>query len=347
MDNSPQAFLPAEVFWSMPKVDLHRHLEGSLRLSTMMEIARKYGLTLPTTSYLRPLVQVQSDEEFSFRNFLSKFQTLRLFYRTPEIITRITREAIADAAADNLQYLELRFTPVALSREQGFAFGDVMDWVCDSAIQASKDFGITTRLIVSVNRHEPVSVAEEIAKLAIDRISLGIVALDLAGNEAEFSPEPFQSLFHEISKSGLHNTVHAGEWAGADSVRFAIEHLDAERIGHGVRVMEDASVVALAKERGCIFEVCITSNFQTGVVLKLADHPLPAMLAAGLKAGIFTDDPSISQITLSVEYQKAINDLKIPMDSLHQTIISSAQAAFLPDIERLALINRIREGLAV
>ncbi|HEX7433740.1 MAG TPA: adenosine deaminase [Anaerolineaceae bacterium] len=338
--------LPAETFWSLPKVDLHRHLEGSLRLSTMMEIARKFGLTLPTTSYLRSLVQVQSDEEFSFRNFLSKFQTLRLFYRTPEIITRITREAIADAAADNLLYMELRFTPVALSREQGFPLGDVIDWVCASAKQASKDFGINTKLIVSVNRHEPVALAEEVAQLAIDRISQGIIGLDLAGNEAEFSPKPFAPLFLQAKQSGLHITIHAGEWSGAESVRYAIEGMGAERIGHGVRVMEDSSVVALARERVIYFEVCITSNYQTGVVLKLANHPLPVMFSKGLKLGIFTDDPSISQITLSGEYQKAHNELGISIGNLQQIILGAVQAAFLPEIERWALITRFREALA-
>jgi adenosine deaminase len=346
LDKPSKSILPAETFWSIPKVDLHRHMEGTLRLSTMMEIARKFGLTLPTTSYLRPLVQVQSDEEFTFRNFLSKFQTLRLFYRTPEIIARIAREAIADAAADNLLYLELRFTPVALSREQGFALGDVMDWVAASTKQASKDFGITSKLIVSVNRHEPVALAEEVVGLAVDRMSQGFVGVDLAGNESDFPPEPFAPLFLQAKKSGLHVTIHAGEWGGAEKVRYAIEHMGAERIGHGVRVMEDASVVSIASERGTMFEVCITSNIQSGVVLKLNDHPLPAMLSRGLKVGIFTDDPSISQITLSSEYQKAHNDLGINLDNLRQVIIEAAQASFLPDIERLAMVNRVREALA-
>lgn len=316
-----------------------------MRVSTMMEIARKYGLAMPSTSFLRSLVQVQSNEEWSFRAFLSKFKVLRMFFRTPEIIARITREAIEDAALDGLKYLELRFTPYALSLGQNFPVGDVLDWVCASAHQASQDFGIQTKLIVSVNRHEPVAQAEEVVHLAVDRIPMGIVGLDLAGNEAEFSPEPFAGLFLQAKKSGLHLTIHAGEWAGPASVRYAIERMDADRVGHGVRILEDPSTVSLARERGLCFEVCVTSNYQTGVVLKLADHPLPAMLAEGLKVSICTDDPSISQITLSGEYQRVHNDLGVTVDQLHQAVLDAARAAFLPEFERLALVNRFREAL--
>ncbi len=125
----------SEFYRSLPKVDLHRHLEGSLRFSTLRELARSQALDLPPTAELRSMVQIQAGEPLTFENFLSKFATLRLFYRSPEIITRITREAIADAAADNVLYLELRFTPVALSKAQGFSLAQVMDWVIDGTHQ--------------------------------------------------------------------------------------------------------------------------------------------------------------------------------------------------------------------
>ena len=129
-------------------------------------------------------------------------------------------------------------------------------------------------------------------------------------------------------------------------MRFAIEKMNAERVGHGVRSLEDPSTVALARERGTCFEVCVTSNYQTGVVLKLTDHPLPAMLSAGLKAGLCTDDPSISQITLSGEFEKAREVLGVSLSQLRQTILDAAQAAFLPEFERLALVDRFRESLS-
>jgi len=334
-------------FQELPKVDLHRHLEGALRLETMMDIAREHSITLPVEPHLRSLVQMQSEEPFTFGNFLSKFQTLRLFYRSPEVITRVTREAIQDAAADNIVYLELRFTPVALSRAEDFPLAEVMDWVCDSAREAEQETGTVTRLIASVNRHENPSLAEKVAALAVERIPRGIVGLDLAGNEAEFSARPFASIFRQARQSGLKLTVHAGEWAGADNVREAIEDLEADRIGHGVRVLEDPETTALARERATPFEVCITSNYQTGVVRSLNEHPLPLMLEAGLNATIHTDDPSISQITLSDEFIIAHHGLSLSIDQIRERILAAAQAAFLLDGERGALIRRLEAAFQV
>jgi adenosine deaminase len=330
-------------FQKLPKVDLHRHLEGSLRLRTMLEIARKYGLTVPVnTTQLSPLVQVEDREDHNFCTFLAKFQTLRLFYRTPEIITRITNEAITDAANDGVTYLELLFTPVALGRAQGFALKDVMDWVVASAGKAAREQGITVRLVASVNRHEAVALAEETVQLAIDRISAGVCGLDMAGNEAEFPAEPFASLFNYAKTRGLHINVHAGEWAGPGSVRYAIEQLGAERIAHGIRIMEDERVVALARQRNFPFTVCLTSNLQTGAVPDLASHPLPGMLQAGLNASLHTDDPSISQINLSMEYETAHRLLGLSMETLQKMNLAAAQAAFLPETERQVLVRKLQ-----
>src|SRR5574342_950337 len=137
---------------TLPKVELHRHLEGSLRLDTMVDVARQHGIVVPDDVIrLSTLVQVQEEEMFTFQNFLSKFNTLRMFYRSPDVIHRITREAVEDAAKDNVRYMELRFTPVALSRAERFPLHDVMDWVCNSAAQAADEFGIEVRMIASVN----------------------------------------------------------------------------------------------------------------------------------------------------------------------------------------------------
>lgn len=329
-----------------PKVELHRHLEGSLRLQTMLEIARAHGLTVPFgTGQLRPLVQVQQSDPHTYQNFLAKFNTLRLFYRSPEVIYRVTREAIEDAARDNVRYLELRFTPVALSRAERFPLDDVMDWVCDSARKAAQEFGLRVGLIASVNRHESVELAEQVAWLAAERREQGILGLDLAGNEAEFPAEPFLGVFREAKQAGLHITIHAGEWGGAGNVRTAIEILEAERIGHGVRVMEDPAVVLLARERGVTFEVCLTSNHQSGAVRHLAEHPLMRMIAAGLKVALCTDDPSISQITLSHEYHLACEQLGMTQRRLKETILTAAQASFLPEAEKAALITTLRQEL--
>lgn len=330
----------------LPKVELHRHLEGTLRLKTMLEVADQHGITIPADVLrLSNLVQMQEEENFTFKTFLSKFDTLRLFYRSPEIIDRITREAVEDAALDNVRYMELRFTPVALSRAERFPLHDVIDWVISSAHEAAIEFGILVKLIVSVNRHESPELAEQVAWLAAEHRDNGIVGIDLAGNEAEFKSEPFYGIFREARESGLHVTIHAGEWGPAANVTEAIEKLGAERIGHGVRILEDPKAVDLACERNTPFEVCMTSNYQTGVVAAREAHPLSRMLERGLNVTVNTDDPSVSRITLSHEYHVFCNELRLPEDALYQCILTAGQAAFLPDNERSELVSSLKNQL--
>ena len=333
---------------AIPKVELHRHLEGSLRLDTMVDVARQHGIVIPDDVIrLSTLVQVQEEDMFTFQNFLSKFNTLRLFYRSPDVIHRITREAVEDAARDNVRYMELRFTPVALSRAERFPLHDVMDWVLTSARAAAEQHGLIVKLIASVNRHESTDLAEQVAWLAAEHVEDGIVGLDLAGNEAEFKSEPFYGIFREAKQAGLHVTIHAGEWGPAIHVKEAIEEFEAERVGHGVRVLEDGNITALARERQTALEVCITSNYQSGVVASLETHPIVKLLEAGLNVTINTDDPSISRITLSHEYYAACEDLNMPHSQLKERIVAAAQAGFLPDHDKVNLVNQLKKDLKV
>lgn len=335
-----------DFYYDLPKVELHRHLEGSLRLRTMLEIARTQGITVPiNTGSLSNLVQVQKSEPSTYQNFLSKFTTLRLFYRSQEVIARITREAVEDAARDNIRYLELRFTPAALSREERFQLGDVIEWVCESTQQAAHEFGLRVGLIVSINRHESVELAEQVASLAAARCGNGLVGLDLAGNEAEFPAKPFAGIFREAQQSGLKLTIHAGEWGGAANIRDAFEIFNADRIGHGVRVVDDPSVMALARERGTAFEVCVTSNYQTGVTPASSVHPLMKMLQEGINVTICSDDPSISQITLTDEYHRVCEDMDLNPAKLKERILAAGRAAFLPEQERHKLIDELKQEL--
>lgn len=334
-----------DLYRSLPKVDLHRHLEGALRIDTMLEIARAHNISVPDS--LSEAVQVQDTDPLTFQNFLAKFNTLRLFYRSPEVIDRITREAVEDAALDNVRLLELRFTPVALSRAERFPLHDVMKWVAVSAREAARKYGIQVGLIASVNRHESPELAEQVAWLAAEHIQDGILGMDLAGNEVEFPAQPFLGIFKEARQAGLHITIHAGEWAGAQNVREAIESFGAERIGHGVRVLEDEYTIGLAREYGTAFEVCLTSNYQTGVLPAKVTHPLKGMLAARLNATINTDDPSVSRITLSHEYRVAREELGISEDALKGCILAAAEASFLPEKDKKELVRGVKKELKI
>jgi adenosine deaminase len=203
------------------------------------------------------------------------------------------------------------------------------------------------KLIASVNRHESAELAEQVAWLAADHVDDGLVALDLAGNEAEFPSEPFYGIFKEAKQAGLHVTIHAGEWGPAKHIKEAIEELGAERIGHGVRVLEDKDITALAKERNTAFEVCITSNYQSGVVESLDTHPMVKMLENGINVTINTDDPSISRITLSHEYYAACEDLKMPQPIMKERIVAAARAGFLPEDEKQKLVSQLMNDLKI
>jgi adenosine deaminase len=333
---------------SLPKIELHRHLEGSLRLKTLYEIAQQYPLDLPTRNIeeLRPYVQVTNDEP-NFRNFLGKFDALRRFYKSPEIINRFTYEVIEDAVSDNVRYLELRFTPMALAKTQGYPLHEVVHWALMAVEQARKDFPrVQVELIASINRHEAMEIAETVTQIAVDHKDV-IVALDLAGDEVNFPAAPFAPLFREAKQAGLGITVHAGEWTGPATVRHAIEALGAERIGHGVRVVEDLEVAQLARERGVTFEVCVTSNLQSGVIQRISDHPLRDMLFLNLKATVNTDDPSVSDISLTDEYEVVVEDLGLTTDHLRTAIITAAHSTFLPPAERGRLVDQFRAELGM
>ncbi len=325
----------------LPKIDLHRHLEGSLRLETLLEIAREHHLDVPTVDLeaLRPYVQVTNDPA-THEAFLGKFEVLRHFYRSPEMIRRLVYEAVADAAEDNVKYLELRFSPQALSRVRGFPMSEATDWVIESVAQAEADFDIEVGLIITLVRHDPVPQARQVAEIAFERYSKGIVGLDLAGDEVKFPSRPFTPLFREAKEVGLGITIHAGEWASAFGVKEAVLDLFADRIGHGVRTLENSQILQLVRERQIAFEVCLTSNLQTGVVHQMNHHPLVDMLDLGLLATINTDDPSISDCTLTDEYRIALNKLQIGYPALRQSILTAANSAFLPLDQRQALVKK-------
>ncbi len=332
----------------LPKVDLHRHLEGSLRLKTLLEVARQEDLDLPKEeAELRERVQIAGEQPKTLPNFLSKFRTLRQIYRSPEIIRRVTREAIEDAVEDQIRYLELRFTPVALSQAKDFPLAEVVDWVIEFATEAAEQVGVRVGLIASVNRHEPIRLAEQVVELAVARSGDGIVGLDLAGNEDEYPAEPFVSLFRSARSAGLGITVHAGEWAGAGSVLHAVNEMQASRIGHGVRVMEDPQAVQVARAARTVFEVCLTSNLHSGAVSDMGIHPLPQMIDSGLQVTLNTDDPGISNIRLSDEYYTAVAELGLSIETLKGLILAAVQAAFIPDRGKRELERDLKRALGL
>jgi adenosine deaminase len=333
---------PDDFFTRLPKVDLHRHLEGSIRLSTLLDLAKSHAIQLPAETPLERLVQVQEEDPRTASNFLSKFKAQHPFFCSLEAIEQIAAEVVEDAAMDGVRHLELRFTPTSLARARDLSVADVMDRVIVSARQSAARCGISICLIASVNRHDSPALAEMVAKLALERRSDGISALDLAGDEVNFPAQPFFSALRTAAAGGLAVTVHAGEWGGPEHVREALEELNVVRIGHGVRILEDPDVVALAVKKQAVFEVCITSNYHTGVVPEIQQHPIARMMAAGLNVTINSDDPGISRIRLSGEYRLACHRLGLTFPQLYKCILAAARASFLEEHARHQLVEELQ-----
>ncbi len=327
---------------TIPKIDLHRHLEGSVRLGTIADIAGQFDLDLPRDEEsLRRQVQVLPEDPRNHEFFLERFRVIRNIFQSDGVIRRIVREAIEDAAADNVKYLEIRFTPAALTQTVGFPLDEATDWVIEAAREAQRDFSIKVGLIASVNRHEDPCIAKSVFQVVQDRSGDGILGIDLAGDELQASMKPFKPVFERAKSQGLGITVHAGEWADAQNVREAILELGADRIGHGVRVMDDPDVIELARDRGVCFEVSLTSNLLTGAVNSIDEHPLMAMIQAGLRLTLTTDDPSIFSTTLSKEYALAVENFQLSKESLKAMVMTAVQSSFLPNRDKNDLEKRM------
>jgi adenosine deaminase len=326
----------------LPKIDLHRHMEGSLRLETLAEVAREHGVDLPSYDIdeLRPYVQF-TDDVPDFYNFLSKMELLRRFYSAGEAVRRIAYEAIIDAAHDNIKYLELRVSPAGkhISPEE------VMENVIAAVEQAAIDHSIQVGVLVTMVREFGVKVAEEVLELAVAYKDKGVVGVDLAGHEETHPGTPFADVFLRAREYGLNVTIHAGEVGGADNVREAVELLGAERIGHGVRAIEDQQVIRLLRERNIALEVCPTSNLQTGVTPAFTQHPLRDLYHLAVPVTINTDDPSISDTTLTDEYLVAVESMGFSLHDIKRTILNAASAAFLPPEKKTALYQEFLTAL--
>ena len=333
---------------ALPKVDLHRHLEGSLRLQTLADIGKEHGIDLPSydIEYLRRFATM-ANEVPDFHRFLEIFTFLRRFYPTQAAVERVAFEAVADAAADNVEYLELRFNPATLGWEKDCSLDEVTTWVCNAVARARSDLGVLTNLILLVRRNEDLNTAFEKTDIALAHRDSGVVGIDLAGDEVAYPAHPFAEVFQRARREGLHVTVHAGEAGGAGNVREAVELLRAHRIGHGVRVVDSADVVQLAREREVTFEVCPTSNLQTGVVDRAWSHPLADMLELGLRVTINTDDPSIFDATLTDEYLAAMMAMGVTLGQIKSSIVTAVEASFQPPDGRQRLVERFRRELGL
>jgi adenosine deaminase len=321
----------------LPLCDLHRHVEGCVRVETILDLGRRHGVALPANDpeSLRPYVQV-TEPAPGVMAFIERFHWARAVLADPDACRRVAYECVEDAAREWLDYLELRFSPWFMAEPHGLDPVAVTDAVADGVAAGARDFGVRTGLVGILSRtYGPELCRRELDALLAHRER--IIALDLAGDEARFPAALFVDHFRRARDSGWHVTVHAGEADGAASVRESIERLGATRIGHAVHATDDPALLDLMAERRIGIECNLTSNVQTSTVRDYASHPLRAFLERGLLATINTDDPSISGIGIAHEYRVAAPAAGLSLEQIRQAQANALEIAFLPEVEKAAL----------
>lgn len=313
---------------NLPLIDLHRHLDGSVRLDTILDLGRQHHLPLPAWDRegLRPHVQVTTPQP-GVMAFLQKFKWMTGVLVDAAACRRVAYENVEDARQEGIAYIELRFSPMFMAQPHGLHPAAVVDAVCDGVAAGAHDFGVRVQLIGIISRHFGVEGGwQELDALLSQRDR--IVALDLAGDEANWPGELFVPHFRRARDAGWGVTVHAGESAGPQSIWQAIDGLGATRIGHATRAGEDPALLDALVERGIGIEANLTSNVQTSTVASYAAHPLRAWLERGLLATINSDDPGISAIDLPYEYTVAAPAAGLSPAQIRQAQANAVKVAF-------------------
>jgi aminodeoxyfutalosine deaminase len=284
-----------------PKIELHVHLEGTVRPKTLIEIARRNDYALPADD-VESLAALY--EYRDFEHFIEVWILTTNALRTRDDFRQVVVDYAAEAASHGAVYLEAIFSP-AERITRGVDWDEIFGGYCDGAQEAEELHGVTVRLTPDIYRGAPLDKAETVVRYAAKYQESGVVGVGLGGLEAQYPPEPYAPVFELAKAEGLGSVPHAGEVAGPNSVRGALDALRADRIRHGFRAVEDAELVAELAERGIVLDITPVSNVRTAAVASLAEHPLPKLVSAGVRCSISTDDPAMFDTDLGREYSAA------------------------------------------
>lgn len=310
-------------------VDLHRHMDGNLRMESILEFAQRGNIALPAKNVaeLKKIAQIHGTEP-DLLGFLQKFDLIQDVIIDYEAVGQIARENVEDGIAEGIDYLELRFSPYFMSQRHGLDVDRLVETVCENVELASRYRPIQVKLIVILCRNLGLENCWKELNAAIRYKDDGVVAVDLAGDEFNFPGDLFVDHFKKARDHGLNITIHAGEARGPESVKFAVEQLGAQRIGHGVRSLEDHRVIDLLVNNQIPLEICPTSNVQTNTVPSLDKHPIRDLMRAGVVVTLNSDDPGVSDITLEHEYRLLETQLAFTPDEISSIQENGRKAAF-------------------
>ena len=339
MNVRPRLSALAELLRRLPKAELHCHLDGSLRPSTLLELSSERGQVLPVSTPEALGDWMRVDDARNLADYLARFDVTLAVMQDAASLDRIACELVFDAAADGVRYIEVRFCP-ALNTRGGLSGDAVIEAVLAGLVRGERETGTVARLIICALRSFPMPHALEMAELAVAYRHRGVVAFDLAGGEAGNPARVHAAAFDYARGHELAVTVHAGEGYGAASIREAVQICGADRIGHGTRLLEDASLEAYVVDRQIPLEVCPTSNVQTRVSATFADHALARYRKLGAVVTINTDNRLMSGVSLTDEYVRCATHLGYDLPALSQLALASFDAAFVDYTTRRILRDR-------
>jgi len=325
-----------------PKAELHVHLEGSASAHTLIELART-GRTPHALPTLDPDILQQQLVCRNFQSFLDVWDWLRDLWLDPENLAIMTHAYLEHAAARNVRYVEFRFNAVGPAR-RGLPLWEGLGAIASARVKARNDWGIRSGLIIGHSRHRPEEGLST-ALIAIQAMEKGLAnGIDLSGDETRYPVSYFRDAFNQARSAGLNTTVHAGEWAGAESVWEAIRQLRTRRIGHGVRSIEDPELIQYLRREGILLELCPTSNVCTGVFLSLAEHPIRKLFEAGIRLTVNSDDPPLFGTDIDREYALLESVFGFRAAEVAEITLNAVDAAFIPEPERADLRTEVIEG---
>ncbi|RMF67491.1 MAG: adenosine deaminase [Calditrichaeota bacterium] len=342
IDDHPRVELTRDFIFQLPKTDLHVHLDGSLRPTTMIELARKHSVELPSydPQELEKILTVQGKVD-NLAKYIEKFDITLSVLQTEDALRRAAYELAEDAAQENVRYMEVRYSPI-LHQEKGLDLNTIVDAVIDGLREAEKKYDIRTGVIICGIRSIHPETSLMLSELAVSYKGKGVVAFDLAGVEYNYPAKDHIKAFYHVRNNNINCTLHAGEAFGPASIHQAIHYCGAHRIGHGTRLIEDEDLLNYVRDHRIPLEICLTSNVQTQSVPNIESHPFKYYLERQLRVTLNTDNRLISGTTMTDELWLATRVFQLSFEQLSKVILNGFKSVFLPFDEKVEIYQKAK-----
>ena len=334
-----------ELLETLPKAELHVHLDGSLRPVTMIELADEYDVEIPTRDPEELARRMNADDARNLEEYLAKFETTVSLMQHADALERVAFELAEDNAREGVRYVEVRYSPILHTRE-GLPLTEAVRAPLRGLERAQEQYGIRTGLIICGIRNMEPGTSRDLADLTVAFKGQGVVAFDLAGAEYNYPAKKHKDAFFTVINKNMATTIHAGEAYGPESIHQALHYCRANRIGHGTRLHEDPDLMQYVNDFRVPLEICLTSNVQTGAVESFEQHPVRRYFDEGLVVSLCTDNRLMSATTVTDEFWRAHEHLDFGWEELKQVALMGFEAAFLHRDEKDDLIEEVLDRMA-